>query len=136
MTIKLHAFANELFTAKITTISKTAQPKQRDNPIKYFIVTAVINEQDQDKLLPGQRLDATIKISENYQGITIPIQTIFRDGDKTWVYLKQNNQFIKTDVRIGLCSTSQCVIESGLKDQDNIALIDPTKEMAKPGDKS
>ncbi len=134
--IKLHAFANEVFTAKITTISKTAQSKQRDNPIKYFIVTAVINEQDRDKLLPGQRLDAIIKISENIQGIALPIQTIFRDGSKTWVYLKQNNEFIKTDVRIGLCSTSQCVIESGLKDQDNIALIDPTKEKAKGGEES
>lgn len=134
--IKLHAFTNETFTAKITSISKTAQPKQRDNPIKYFIVTAVINEQDQDKLLPGQRLDAVISISENIQGIAIPIQTIFRDGDNTWVYVKQNNEFIKREVAIGLCSTSQCVIKSGLKDQDQIALIDPTKEKSKEGEKS
>ncbi len=134
--IKLHAFTNQTFTAKVTSISKTAQPKQRDNPIKYFIVTAVINEQDQDKLLPGQRLDAVISISENIQGIAIPIQTIFRDGDNTWVYVKQNNEFIKREVAIGQCSTSQCIIESGLKDQDNIALIDPTKDKIKEGAKS
>jgi len=134
--IKLHAFTGQKFTAKVTSISKTAQPKKRNNPIKYFIVTAVINEQDQDKLLPGQRLDAAITISDETQGISIPIQTIFRKGNNTWVYLQQNNKFNKKEVQIGLCSTSQCVIESGLQDQDKIALIDPTKEMEKAGEKS
>ena len=127
--VYLNAFPNKMYTAKITAISKTAQPKQRDNPIKYFIVTAVINEKDRKRLLPGQRLDAIIHINDKVNAISIPIQTIFRKDDTTWVYVKKDGNFNKQNIQLGLCSTSQCLVKSGLKDADVIALVDPTKEV-------
>ncbi|MEZ5496595.1 MAG: efflux RND transporter periplasmic adaptor subunit [Gammaproteobacteria bacterium] len=123
--ISLHAFPDLKFTGTVTQISNTAQPKKRDNPIKYFIVNVLINEQDQQKLLPGQRLDAVIFTSDESENIVVPIQTIFREGEDSWVYLKEGNSFNKRFVTTGLCSTSQCQIDAGLKENDVIALVDP-----------
>lgn len=124
--IRLHAFPDNRFTGIVTQISKTAQPKKRDNPVKYFIVTVLINEKDQSKLLPGQRVDAEIYTSEKEDRIVVPIQTVFRQEDDSWVFIKnQENIFEKKYVETGLCSTSQCQINSGLQEDDIIALIHP-----------
>ncbi len=128
--IRLHAFPNILFTGIISQISKTAQPKERDNPVKYFIITVLLNEHDELRLLPGQRVAATIYTSKKSQSLVVPIQTIFRKGDKSWVYLKNrnNNEFAEKSINTGMCSTSQCVIKSGLVENDIIALIQPNNK--------
>ena len=124
--IKLHAFPEDKFTGTISSISKTAQPKQRENPIKYFIVNVILNEKDESKLLPGQRLDATMITSNNQKSLVVPIQTIFSEKEKSWVYYKNSNgEFMKNDVKTGTCSSSQCIIKSGLKANDVIALTEP-----------
>jgi len=127
--IKLHAFPNLKFTGTISMVSKSAQPKKRDNPVKYFTVTVAINEKDEAILLPGQRLDATIFTTEKSENIVVPIQTIFRKNGKSWVYHKTaNGDYRKKDVMTGICSTSQCIVKSGLSENDIIALIEPNVE--------
>ena len=124
--INLHAFPNIPFTGTVTQISKTAQPKKRDNPIKYFIVSVVLDQQDEKKLLPGQRLDARIYTSKKIDALVVPIQTVIREGEESWVYVKSLDEvFKKHRIKLGNCSTSQCVVQSGLKDGDVIALTLP-----------
>ncbi len=126
--IMLHAFPNHKFTGIISMISKSAQPKKRNNPVKYFTITVLIHEKDEKKLLPGQRLDATIFTSEKSQAIVVPIQTIFRKNGRSWVYHKgANGEYRKKDVMTGICSTSQCIVKSGLSENDIIALTEPNK---------
>ena len=128
--IILHAFPKRIFTGVISMISKTAQPKKRNNPVKFFIVTVIINEKDQTKLLPGQRLDATMYTSDQNRAIVVPIQTIFRKKGKSWVYQKlENGGFRKKDVMTGTCSSSQCIVKSGLQENDIIALTEPQYNM-------
>ncbi len=124
--IKLHAYPEKTFKAKIKSVSKTAQTKQRDNPTKYFIVTAEILDKDEKVLIPGQRVDATILTSDQADTISLPIQAIFRKGKETWVYLqKSNHDFQKRTVLLGQCSASLCRIKSGVKDGDTITLTKP-----------
>jgi multidrug efflux pump subunit AcrA (membrane-fusion protein) len=135
--IKLHAFPKLKFTGTISMVSKSAQPKKRNNPVKFFTVTVAINEKDEAILLPGQRLDATIFTTEKSENIVVPIQTIFRKDGKSWVYHKTaNGDYRKKDVMTGICSTSQCIVEAGLSENDIIALIEPKKESSKDKEKS
>jgi hypothetical protein len=127
--IHLHAFANQTFHATISSVSKTAQTKQRNNPIKYFIVIAEIQEKDETRLLPGQRLDATILTSKKRKSLTLPIQAVFRKGQQTWVYRQNQMQhYQKTPIQIDQCSASLCRIKSGIKAGDVIALTKPEEE--------
>ena len=127
VSIQLHAFPNIKYTGTVSMVSKTAQPKERDNPIKFFIVSVILDQQDEKRLLPGQRLDATIYTSNHGSVIVAPIQTIFREESDSWVYLKDKSsgEFKQKQIKTGLCSTSQCVIEFGLEAGDVIALTDP-----------
>ena len=128
--IKLHAYPNNPYKATITSVSKTAQTKQRDNPVKYFIVIAEISQTDENKLIPGQKLDAEIFTSKKSKSLIIPIQAVFRKGQETWVYLQEigDNKFSKKPVQISQCSTSLCLIKSGIKEEDIVALTKPFEE--------
>jgi len=128
--VTLHAYPNKQFKATIKSVSKTAQTKQRDNPTKYFIVIAEIEEKDENKLIPGQRLDAKILTSDKSISINLPIQAVFRKGQQTWVYLQSpnNRTFTKRTILINQCSTSLCRIKSGVTQGDVIALTKPFEE--------
>ncbi len=126
--VNLHAYPDMTFAGTVSSISQTAQPKERDNPVKYFTVLVALDVANNDKLKPGQRLDASIHVVEQAEGLVVPIQTVFREQDATWVYLNQGNSFSRQAITTGFCSSSLCTIESGLSDGDVIALSQPTSE--------
>ncbi len=125
VTVTLHAFQGAIYDGTVSSISQTAQPKERDNPVKYFTVTVAINATGDERLKPGQRLDASIRVVEQNQGLVVPIQTVFRVEDRTWVFVKNGEQFKQQSIQTGFCSSSMCTIESGLSDGDEVALTQP-----------
>ena len=131
---KLHAKPDLVMTGTVTSISKTAQPKERDNPVKYFTVMVKINEQNPDILKPGQRLSAVISVIKEPEGMVVPIQTIFRLDGAVWVYLKDGDSFKRQPIETGFCSATLCTVTKGLSDGQTIALSDP--EQGKEANKS
>ncbi len=130
VTVSLHAFPDSTFAGKVSSISQTAQPKERDNPVKYFTVIVALDAKNNPQLQPGQRLDADIRVVEQDRGLVVPIQTIFREQDKTWVFVQQDNDFTQQKITTGFCSSSLCTIETGLNDGDVIALTQPVGVIA------
>lgn len=130
VSVTLHAFPDQSFEGQVSAISKTAQPKERDNPVKYFTVTVALNAKSNDFLKPGQRLDANIRVIEQDQGLVVPIQTVFREQDHTWVFVQKGKEFKQQTVTTGFCSSSLCTIETGLKDGDVVALSQPVDTVA------
>ncbi|MGJ8662883.1 MAG: efflux RND transporter periplasmic adaptor subunit [Marinicella sp.] len=130
VTVSLHAFPDSSYEGTVSTISQTAQPKERDNPVKYFTVTVALESQHNDQLKPGQRLDANIRVIEQDQGLVVPIQSVFREQDHTWVFIKSGQEFNQQSVTTGFCSSSLCTITTGLKDGDVIALTQPVDTIA------
>lgn len=123
--VTLHAFSDSSFSGTVSSISQTAQPKERDNPVKYFTVLVALEVSNNEKLKPGQRLDASIRVVEEDQGLVVPIQTVFREHGSTWVYVQQGNDFKQQPITTGFCSSSLCTIKTGLNDGDVIALSEP-----------
>lgn len=121
----LHANPEQVVTGSVISISKTAQPKERDNPIKYFTVVVSIEHQDENALKPGQRLSARIDVVNESNGFVVPIQTIFRDQQHSWLYIKKGERYIEQTVETGFCSASMCTIKSGISDGDIVALSQP-----------
>lgn len=130
VTVSLHAFPGSSFEGTVSSISQTAQPKERDNPVKFFTVLVALGAQNNDMLKPGQRLDADIRVIEQDQGLAVPIQTIYREQDRTWVFLRQDQQFVQQAVTTGFCSSALCTISDGLADGDVIALSQPVGVIA------
>src|SRR5690554_3742423 len=53
--IRLDAYPDTLFQGQVASISQTAQPRERDNPVKYFTVTVALDNQD-ERFMPSQRV--------------------------------------------------------------------------------
>ncbi len=123
--VTLHAFPDSLFQGTVSSISQTAQPKERDNPVKYFTVLVALDATNNEQLKPGQRLAASIHVEEQDSGLVVPIQTIFREQDSAWVYLQSGKEFTQKPITTGFCSSSLCTIKSGLNGGDVIALSQP-----------
>jgi len=126
--VRLHAYPEMSFDGTVSSISQTAQPKQRDNPVKYFTVLVALEASNSEILKPGQRLNASIQVVEQEQGLVVPIQTVFREQNNTWVYVQNGNDFTQQPISTGFCSSSLCTVETGLKDGDVIALSQPVEE--------
>ena len=123
--VQLHAFPGSNYRGTVTEISKTAQPKERDNPVKYFTITVALEVTNPEHLIPGQRLSASIQVVEQNDAVAIPIQTVFREQDQAWVYLKNGDQFARQTIQTGFCSAAMCTITQGLSGGESIALTEP-----------
>lgn len=124
-TVTLHAYPDRKLTGTVSQISKSAQPRERDNPVKYFTVKVVLEQADPEWLIPGQRLDAAIVVADHSSVISVPAQATFRNEDSSWVYVQQGEAFVRRTIETELCSTSRCLIRSGLKPGEAIALSEP-----------
>ncbi len=125
---KLHAQPDMNMTGTVISVSQTAQPKERDNPVKYFTVLVRIDKQNKDVLKPGQRLSASISVIKEAKGLVVPIQTIFRLEGAVWVYLKSGNEFKRQPIETGFCSATLCTVTKGLNSGEVIALSEPLSE--------
>ncbi len=132
-TVRLHAYPDRELTGKVSHISKSAQPRQRDNPVKYFTVKVVLDQADPEWLIPGQRLDAAIVVADHSDVISVPAQATFRDEDVSWVYVQQDGGFVRRSIETELCSTSRCLVRSGLEAGEAIALAEPEVEQDDKG---
>ncbi|MCX7545825.1 efflux RND transporter periplasmic adaptor subunit [Marinicella gelatinilytica] len=127
--LSLDAYPNETFTGVVESLSQTAQPRERDNPVKYFTITVALDGHD-ERFRPAQRLAADIKVATADHAIAVPILAISRDQDKSWVQVQRGNKFERQQITTRFCSAALCIIESGLNDGDVIALTEPTQEVA------
>ncbi|KAA3640799.1 MAG: HlyD family efflux transporter periplasmic adaptor subunit [Proteobacteria bacterium] len=122
--LSLDAYPETEFNGLVASISQTAQPRERDNPVKYFTVTVTMEQQDK-RFMPAQRLAADIIVADSEQTIAVPILAVFREQDETWVYKQYKNEFIKQAITTEFCSAALCIIKSGLQSGDVIALSQP-----------
>ncbi len=127
VSLSLDAYPNETFTGVVASMSQTAQPRERDNPVKYFTVTVSLNSHN-ERFRPAQRLAAEIKVASADHAIAVPILAIFRDQDKSWVQVRRGNSFERQQVTTQFCSAALCIIDTGLNDGDVIALTEPKQE--------
>lgn len=125
--IVMDAFPDRPLTGSIKTISATAAPIERDNPVKYFSVTVSLDQADPEWITPGGIVTASIRISEVEATIAIPNQSLFREDEKDWVLLKQGKELIRHQVELGLRGPNRSEVVDGLQPGDRIALFPPAE---------
>ncbi len=125
--IRLDAYPDTLFQGQVASISQTAQPRERDNPVKYFTVTVALDNQD-ERFMPSQRVAADIIVAEQADAISLPILAVFREQDRAWVYKQTAKGFQQQAITTEFCSAVLCVIKSGLQTGDVIALTRPPEQ--------
>jgi len=125
--IKLDAFADTVFSGKVISIANLAQFKNRDSKIKVFPVEVLIDGSS-DIFLPGMTVSCRIIIDKIDDVLFVPLESIFPEEKKYFVYVKSGNSYDKREVVTRQKNNDHIIIEEGLETNDVVALSNPFPE--------
>jgi hypothetical protein len=136
VTLKLDALPDKELHGEVSTVSSIAATLERDSPLKYFTCNVTIRDAGSylHRIKPGMTLQASV-ILETYDScFMVPASTLDIKDEKTYVYVKQGEGFVKREVQVGLGKHGQVTILSGVDDKELIALGNPfeTRQLKLP----
>ncbi len=123
--ITLDAIPGPVFVGTISDISTLAHRKERGSQINVFDIDIEVDSSD-ERLKPGMSAKVDIITNEFEDVLSIPIEAVFERDDTTIVYSKGGD---KIEVTLGERNDMSVIISDGLKEGDEISLLDPTKDI-------
>ena len=124
-TVVIDAYPDRPITGELKSISATAAPVERDNPVKYFTVLVALEDADPSWIIPGAIVTATINISEVADTVAVPNQALYREGEQDWVLVREAGELVRRDVDLGLRGPNRSEVGGGLEPGDQGALFPP-----------
>ncbi len=125
--LRLDAATNRQFTARITSVSPVASPRNRTDPQKFFSVDAEIDNVDPEIMRVGSRLRAQVITGSINSGIVVPAQAVFGDGEDTFVYVLDGGRIEERIVTLGQRSPDLVELTSGVGPGERISLVAPAE---------
>jgi multidrug efflux pump subunit AcrA (membrane-fusion protein) len=124
-TVTIDAFPDRPIEGAVSSISATAAPIERENPVKYFTVIVSLNQADPEWITPEAAVTAEIHISRIEDTIAVPNQAVFQDNDGDWVLLRDGSKLVRQPVSLGVRGANRSQVLGGLQAGDEIALFPP-----------
>lgn len=106
--VKWDALKGEKFEGTIKKISLSADPEMRG-----FAVEIDIPNPD-NKLRPGIFVDIEIRIEDIKNIISVPRQTILKEGEKEYVYIIESGKAVKKYIETGIENGTKIQVTAGL----------------------
>jgi len=125
--IRPDAFSDNKFTGEVKEVANLAVNKIGSTKIKVFPVSIFLNDSSKD-LLPGLTVSCRIIVDKIEDVLYVPIDAIHTDSGKNYVYKKSGGGYKKIEVETGRSNSDFTIIENGLDQGDEVALIDPFYE--------
>ena len=126
-TLVVEAAAERSFEATIQHVDRMPKPKVRGVPVQYFSVTLRLDVTDPEIMKPGQRVRATLLLSEIEDAFVLPRQAVFDRGSDKIVYRREGGAFEEVAVQLGPSSLGSVVVLDGVAVGDAVALRDPER---------
>ncbi len=108
--------------ARIEFVAPLATVK---NNIKGFEVQALI-EDSKGSLKPGMSVSMTVPVGAAKGAISVPIAAVFKQDSDRVVYVRKGNIAERRRVSVGLTNMSYAEITNGLKEGEEIMLVEPS----------
>jgi len=89
-------------------------------------VTVLLAESD-TTMMPGMTVSCEIIVDEFADTLFVPLEALFNKAGETIVYVKKGNDFKPRSVSAGAENDDFVMITEGLKEGEQIALVDPTE---------
>ena len=123
-TVALDAFSGKEFKTTVLRIRPAAQPTATGGTI--FPVELAMSGTGQNILI-GMKGDATIEVSSITRALTIPLEALFNENGKNFVYKLVSDKLAKTDITVGATTDTEVEVLKGLVAGDVVALSGPTQ---------
>lgn len=129
VTIRLDALPDTIFTGKVREISSLARKKSNSNK-NVFDAEIYLNELD-ERLKPGMSARCRIIVRKLQNVLSVPLDAVVREGDKTVVYDEDGNA---REITTGISNSDFIVVENGLHEGQRVRIkSQPLKEEQLPG---
>lgn len=121
--ITLDAVSDKKYTGKVTNVDPEGNFK---NDIATFNVTVALDSAE--GLMAGMNANVSVVVDEKNDVLWVPAQAVQTRQEKTYVQQLVNNQPVAKEVQIGLKTSQQVEIVSGLNEGDKVIVttIKPT----------
>ncbi|MEE1145414.1 MAG: efflux RND transporter periplasmic adaptor subunit [Bacteroidaceae bacterium] len=124
--VKPDAFSDSTFTGRVIHVANLAVNKDNNSNIKVFPVEILLDQANKN-LLPGLTISCRVVIDEIEDVQYIPLEALHTEGNIIYVYRRKGGEYERVEVQTGLTNSDYVIITEGLKRNDHVALIDPTK---------
>ncbi|HEB51437.1 MAG TPA: efflux RND transporter periplasmic adaptor subunit [Desulfobulbus sp.] len=124
-TITLEAFPRVTFTGRLAFIGAlAARRRDQRSGDKYFQVSFSMDESD-PRLRPGMTARVVIHAARLSRVLSVPVQSVFREADRVFVYRWTGNAWEERPVTPGRRNDYYVEILDGLQAGDRVALVRP-----------
>jgi len=109
--------------SKVSWVAAAAQPRSRDNPVKYLAVKAVVPAASARRYgwVPGQRFDADIVLLDA-RGYSVPNLALEQDGAANLVRVLAGGRRATRRLTLGVRGASRTQVLAGLEPGDRVLL--------------
>jgi HlyD family secretion protein len=131
--VVLDALPDKIYDGKVIKKGTLARKKDYNSKINVFDIDVSISQPDA-QLKPGMSASCDIVVERIADVVSVPLEAVFEKEGQTVVYLKNEK---RRDVKVGRKNDMAIEIVEGLRDGDQVCLVDPTlEEKGLPGDKA
>lgn len=123
-TITLDSFPGQPIKTTVLRINPASQPTATGGTV--FPVELALQDTGKNILI-GMKGDATIEVASIQKAMTIPVEALFNENGKNFVYKVISNKLAKTDITVGATTDTEVEVLSGLRNGDVVALSGPTQ---------
>ena len=125
--VELHRWGvpAQTVTASISWIASAAQPRNRDNPVKYLDMKVALPADTAQRhgWLPGQRFDGKIMLLQVDKGYSVPNLALGADADGTsTVQLLVDGKVLTRTLKLGVRGAARTQVLAGLHPGDRVLL--------------
>jgi cobalt-zinc-cadmium efflux system membrane fusion protein len=115
VSIRVPALAGEILQAKVRWVGSQVEAVKRSVPL----VAELAN--DDGRLKPGMFVWAVIPLEKPHEALVVPAGAIMRHENQPFVFVPDGpRRFRRVDVTLGIETTDQIEILSGLEDGDTV----------------
>lgn len=117
--VSLDAFPGETFKSRVIDVRSAAQQTATGGTV--FPVDMALDDTGKSVLI-GMKGDTSISVSSVPSAIVIPIEALFDQNGKSYVYVVESNRLKKTDITTGAMTDTNVEVLTGLTPGQVVAL--------------
>ena len=120
--------------SRLSWVASAAKVRNRESPVKFLSMRAPIPADaiERYRLIPCQRFAASVVLLDAKNAMAVPNVAIEQRDDRHWVQVKQGNDYVSREVKLGVRGTARSQVLSGLKPGEQVRLSQV--EVPAPGD--
>lgn len=125
--VKIEALGSRILPGTVDSIGVLAESGSwRDPNLREYTVRILLQPGDAAKeLKPSMRAEATIILDQVDEALTVPVQSVFTNGQLRYVYKPVGPKFERVPVRLGRLSETHAEVVAGLTEGDRVLVRTP-----------